>query len=102
MKVGRRTQDNQGKTWLDNILINNALDKKLTGAGMGELKPCPFCGNPAKIIHKSSLRYIEPEKKVYHCSNRACIGTELCADFDDWNTRHPPQAYWEKRRLLTK
>ena len=59
---------------------------------MAELKPCPFCGSPARIkVIDDGVHY----KKFYpSCTNRNCIGRNthkyFCSErlaVEEWNRR---------------
>lgn len=59
---------------------------------MGELRPCPFCGSAAKILHVSQLW--EPKDAYWaQCENHDCrmsgrhYTTEAEA-IEKWNTRY--------------
>jgi hypothetical protein len=42
-----------------------------------ELKPCPFCGQPAELIYRDTAR----------CSNGDCIVGYIDASVEEWNNR---------------
>lgn len=63
--------------------------------GCYDIKPCPFCGNPAEIVETKPFDFIPYEKAyIIRCSSEWCIGFSLtCKSCDinylisTWNVR---------------
>jgi hypothetical protein len=59
---------------------------------MSELRPCPFCGSPAREVNYGGWYYpdeTEPDERVAMCSNQHC-GVEI--ELALWNTRPTDKA----------
>ena len=61
---------------------------------MSELKPCPFCGGDAMMVHPSNADHFGYVHSSVRCKTRGCRGSEfeLWRGTDDeaiaaWNTR---------------
>lgn len=70
-----------------------------------QLKPCPFCGNPAEIVDSEPLSFL-PNKptKAITCSNEWCIARQIKIRFDDDFEGSIGMAFedWNRRRRKNK